>query len=115
MKNGLYTLIGKTVIGEASPAQHREENKVLSWHRRLGHISQQGLLELEKQGLLGKVKLVELSFCEDCVLGKSTRVSFSKATHKTKRTLDYIHSDLWGPAIVNSHRGARYFLTIIDD
>ena len=35
--------------------------------------------------------------------------------HKTKSTLDYAHSDLWGPSRVKTHGGNRYFLTIIDD
>lgn len=35
--------------------------------------------------------------------------------HKSqKRTLHYIHLDLWGPSKVTSHGGARYFLFIID-
>ena len=28
------------------------------WHKRLGHVSERGLVELEKQGFLGKNKLV---------------------------------------------------------
>lgn len=60
IKNGLYTLVGKTIIGEASPVQNRMEDKVLLWHRRLSYDSQQGLQELEKQGLLGEEKLGEL-------------------------------------------------------
>ena len=48
--------------------------------------------------------------------GKQKRVSFtSPAVHKTKGTLDYIHSDLWGPAHVQSKCDARYMLTFIDD
>ena len=35
--------------------------------------------------------------------------------HTTKGPLDYIHSDLWGPARVTSVGGASYMLTIIDD
>lgn len=32
---------------------------------------------------------------------------------KSQGKLDYIHSDLWGPASVQTHGGARYFLTLI--
>jgi len=43
-------------------------------------------------------------------------VKFSKkALHKTKDKLGYIHSDLWGPNIIPSKSGARYFMTLIDD
>ena len=115
IKNGLYTLIGKTVIGEVSSILEKGEDRVILWHKRLGHVSHKGLLELHKQGLLGEKKLKNLPFCEDCILGKAKRVSFKTATHTTKQTLDYVHSDLWGPARVNSHGGGSYFLSIIDD
>ncbi|WJZ90886.1 hypothetical protein VitviT2T_010001 [Vitis vinifera] len=85
------------------------------WHQRLGHISHRGLQELEKQGVLGNYKLTNLTFCEHCVFGKTTRVKFAKVVHETQNQLDYIHSDLWGPSRVSSIGGARYFLTLIDD
>lgn len=85
------------------------------WHLRLGHMSVKGLKELEKQGVLGKDKIDELDFCEDCVFGKSTRHSFKHLTSKSIGILDYIHSDLWGPAQTSSLGGNNYFLSIIDD
>lgn len=56
----------------------------------------------------------ELSFCEDSIFGKATKVSFKTAIHQIKQVLDYVHSNLWGPSRVPSHGGARYFMTIID-
>lgn len=115
IKNGLYTLIRKIVIGEVSLVQNKNEDKVKLWHLRISHISQKGLRELEKHCLLEKEKLRELPFCEDCIFGKATRVGFKMTTHQTKQTLDYIHSDMWEPSKVASHGVARYFLPIIDD
>ncbi|KAL6138517.1 hypothetical protein ACLB2K_063799 [Fragaria x ananassa] len=40
---------------------------------------------------------------------------FPKAIHRTKGTLDYIHSDCWGPSRVDSLGGHRYFMSMIDD
>lgn len=97
IKNGLYTLVGKSVIGKTSPIQDQNLYKVKLWHLRLGHIGQKGLDELRKQGLLGKDNLEKLPFCKDCVFGIFTKVSFKNATHKIKQTLNYIHSNLWGP------------------
>ncbi|TXG60466.1 hypothetical protein EZV62_015039 [Acer yangbiense] len=37
----------------------------------------------------------------------SKRVKFTTDTHRTKGILDYIHSDLWGPAPVESKGGSR--------
>lgn len=52
IKNGLYLLVGRTVMGEVSFIQDQNLDKVKMWHLRLGHIGQKGLDELEKQGLL---------------------------------------------------------------
>lgn len=90
-------------------------NRVKLCHLRLGYIRQKGLDELKKQGLLGKDSLEKLSFCEDCVFGKSRKESFKTATQKTKQTLDYIQPNLWGLSKIHSHGGATYFMSIIDD
>ena len=86
------------------------------WHNRLGHISHKGLQVLASKGLLPKVKSVETDFCENCMLGKQKRVSFSKAGRELKtEKLDLVHSDVWGPAPVQSFGGSRYYVTFIDD
>ena len=56
-----------------------------------------------------------MEFCEDCILGKSSRLRFETAAHTTKEKLGYIHSDLWGPTQVTSLGGCKYFLIFIDD
>ena len=85
------------------------------WHKRLGHISEASLHELEKREVLGKKGLGKLEFCENCVLGKSTRVSFGRGQHTTDGVIDYVHADLWGPSRVESMSGCQYFLSIVDD
>ncbi len=82
----------------------------------LGHISERGLFVLSKRDLLDGQKIEFMDFCEHCVFGKQTRVKFDKkAVRKTSGTVDYIHSDLWGPNRIPSKSGARYFMTLIDD
>ncbi|GJY48019.1 retrovirus-related pol polyprotein from transposon TNT 1-94 [Tanacetum coccineum] len=85
------------------------------WHKRLGHISEAGLQVLEKQGLFSKKSIGTLNFYENCVLGKSHRISYGVGRHSTQGVLDYVHSDLWGPSQVESLGGKRYFLSIVDD
>ena len=93
-KNGIYSLLGITVIGSSSLVASTSMDNTMLWHRRLGHVSEKGLIKLSKQGLMGKEKLQELEFCETCVYGKSSSVKFGTGIHRTKGTLDYIHSDL---------------------
>ncbi|XP_021980554.1 uncharacterized mitochondrial protein AtMg00300-like [Helianthus annuus] len=97
VKNNIYMLDCKIVDGVAALASEEGNDEALKWHKRLGHISQQGLIELSKQ-VLGELKNCDISFCESCVLGKQKRVKFSKGKHISMGVLDYVHSDLWGAA-----------------
>ncbi|GJX46764.1 retrotransposon protein, putative, ty1-copia subclass [Tanacetum coccineum] len=92
-----------------------QNGRVKVWHKRLGHISEAGLHELEKREVLGNKGLGKLEFCKNCVLGKSTRVSFGRGQHMTEGVIDYVHADLWGPSRVESMSGCRYFLSIVND
>lgn len=117
-KSNLYFLDGSTVTGRvsisSSPDNQTSDSSRL-WHMRLGHVGEKALQGLVKQGLLKGAKTGKIDFCEHCVLGKQTRVKFGAAIHRTKGTLDYIHTDVWGPSRNVSLGGKRYFVTFIDD
>jgi hypothetical protein len=71
--------------------------------------------KLSRRGLLGSRKTCILRFCEHCVFGKQTRLRFSRSVHTTRGILDYVHTDLWGPAPVASVKSRKYFLTFVHD
>ena len=81
----------------------------------LGHMSENGMEKLSRKGLLDGQKTSRLQFCKHDIFGKQKRVRFSSGIHKSKGLLDYLHSDLWGPAKLSSMGGIIYMLTIIDD
>ena len=71
--------------------------------------------------LMSKRKLPELKstkfdMCESYILGKKNKVSFLK-TGKTLKAekLELVHIDLWGPSLVISLGGSKYYITFIDD
>ncbi|KAL0373889.1 UNVERIFIED_CONTAM: Retrovirus-related Pol polyprotein from transposon TNT 1-94 [Sesamum radiatum] len=77
------------------------------WHKRLGHMSAKGLDLLHKQGMI-KDKCDNMSFCDDCILGKHHKVQFPSSSQKPSSSsciLDYVHADVWGPANVPTHGG----------
>ncbi|XP_065044048.1 retrovirus-related Pol polyprotein from transposon TNT 1-94 isoform X1 [Musa acuminata AAA Group] len=114
----LYILQGTTVIGSVAVSSSSLSDSDITklWHMRLGHMSEKCLSILSKRSLLCGQSTGPLDFCEHCIFGKQKRVGFnSPAVHKTKGTIDYIRSDLWGPAHIQSKGGARYLLTFIDD
>ncbi|KAL0292972.1 UNVERIFIED_CONTAM: Retrovirus-related Pol polyprotein from transposon TNT 1-94 [Sesamum radiatum] len=87
------------------------------WHKRLGHMSTKGLDLLHKQGMI-KEKCDDMSFCDDCILGKHHKVQFPSSSQKPSSSsciLDYVHADVWGPANVPTYGSNRYFLSIIDN
>ncbi|KAF3680130.1 hypothetical protein FXO38_02446 [Capsicum annuum] len=112
-----YVLQNTTVIGDitVSTSSLSESDIAKLWHIRLGHMSEKGMTELRRRGLLDGQSITKLEFCEHCIFGKQKRVRFTKGIHSTKGTLDYIYFDLWGPARVPSRGVTDYLLTIIDD
>nr|AAM08562.1 Putative retroelement [Oryza sativa Japonica Group]AAM10749.1 Putative retroelement [Oryza sativa Japonica Group] len=113
----LYHLRGTTILGNVAAVSDSLSNSDATnlWHMRLGHMSEIGLAELSKRGLLDGQSIKKLKFCEHCIFGKHKRVKFNTSTHTTEGILDYVHSDLWGPARKTSFGGARYMMTIVDD
>nr|GFC40519.1 retrovirus-related Pol polyprotein from transposon TNT 1-94 [Tanacetum cinerariifolium] len=93
-ENCVYPLDGWAELCEASVGL--QENKKLGqvWHKRPRHINEAGLHELEKRDVLGNKGLGKLEFYENCVLRKSTRVSFGLGQHTTDGVIDYVHADL---------------------
>lgn len=64
------------------------------WHARMGHISQRGLTELTKQGLIRVDKEVDASTCEECIMAKSKKLSYELSHNRISKPLDYVHADL---------------------
>ncbi|KAJ4719063.1 Retrovirus-related Pol polyprotein from transposon TNT 1-94 [Melia azedarach] len=116
-RDTLYFLQGSTLSSSVAVASSEidKDNMTKLWHMRLGHMSARGMQILSKGDLLCGHKIKDLEFCEHCILGKLHRSKFPKAIHRTKGTLDYIHSDCWGPSRVESLGSHRYFVSMIDD
>ena len=56
------------------------------------------------------------NLCDSCRHGKQTRANFKrKEQHSTSKPLELIHTDLCGPARVQSLQGEGYFMLFIDD
>ncbi|KAJ4723126.1 Retrovirus-related Pol polyprotein from transposon TNT 1-94 [Melia azedarach] len=105
----LYFLQGFTLSSSVAVVSSEidKDNMTKLWHMRLGHMSARGMQILSKGDLLCGHKIKDLEFCEHCIFGKLHRSKFPKAIHRTKGTLDYIHSDCWGPSRVESLGGKK--------
>jgi len=90
------------------------EIDVITWHARLGHIGQDRMNRLAKEGHLGPFSKIDMPTCENCLAGKITRKPFGKAK-RAEVPLQLIHSNICGPMNVRARSGATYFITFIDD
>ncbi|KAG8500494.1 hypothetical protein CXB51_002743 [Gossypium anomalum] len=79
-----------TVTGDAAIASSSlsDDDITKLWHMRLGHMSENSMVELSKRGLLDGQGICKLNFCEHCVFGKQKRVRFTRRIHITKGTRD---------------------------
>ncbi|GJU63336.1 retrovirus-related pol polyprotein from transposon TNT 1-94 [Tanacetum coccineum] len=89
------------------------------WHHRLSHLNFDTINLLSKNDIvtgLPKLKFVKDHLCSSCELGKAKRKSFKKkTTPSSKRRLQLLDMDLYGPMRVESINGKKYVLVIIDD
>jgi len=87
------------------------------WHRRLAHCSPTTIQEMEKVGLVDRLRVTQKDLrgkCKDCILGHQTRRPFDDETEKGLEPLELVAFDLWGPSRVQSMGGKTYFMPIID-
>nr|GEU69588.1 hypothetical protein [Tanacetum cinerariifolium] len=65
---------------------------------------------------LPKLKFVKDHLCSSCELGKAKCKTFKTKTFpSSKRRLQILHMDLYGPMRVESFNGKKYVLIIVDD
>src|ERR1700683_2695572 len=91
-------------------------------HYSLGHLNYQAIKAMVRKGLITGIKLstkelnITPPICPACALGKATHASFppSKSEH-ANTVLGLVHSDLWGPAPVQTITSTRYVITFTDD
>lgn len=116
-ERGLYKM-----IREGEEANAVSEPLTLDMlHRRLGHIAPAAAQKLVRDGLVSGLKLegdggVDF-LCESCAYGKMTRRPIAKVREGegAKEFGEEVHSDVWGPARVETKKGRRYYVTFIDD
>lgn len=115
---GLYRVAG-LALPDSLHANVAHPVSISTLHRQYGHISHRALVQMVKLGMIKGVDLdfnSEPSFCETCVKAKITRKPLPQATET--RATEYggrVHSDLWGPAPVESIGHSVYMITFTDD
>lgn len=121
--NGLYRISGLTTSDALESSLYTHTANIYmsmnELHQKFAHISHDALRDMVKSGAVEGIKAdldSPQSFCETCVKAKITRVPFPKESKTRAKTYgERIHSDLWGPAPVDSLGHKRYCITFTDE
>ncbi|XP_022894035.1 uncharacterized protein LOC111408520 [Olea europaea var. sylvestris] len=94
IENGMLKMIKGTLVF----IKGTKKNDIYITIGKLTYVDIKGLKLLNEKCAFGNDCVSNLSFCDHCVLGKHHKISFPSSIHKAKSMLEYVHSDLWGPA-----------------
>ena len=119
-KKGLYQVYMINLDEEARATGTRDALSIDKLHRCLGHMSHERVKLLVAKGLVEGLNLdksSEASDCESCEWAKGTRKVIVKVREgeSCKVVGEEVHSDLWGPAPVESLGRKRYYISFTDD
>lgn len=111
-RDGLYYLDRTSTPLALSTRCGSSTDELLLLHCRLGHLSFQSLGRMFPSLLAScyKEKLV----CDICELAKHTRANYPSNGERSKEPFEVVHSDVWGPSVVTSLLGERWYVTFID-
>ena len=88
-------------------------------HKCMGHIAPAATRAMVTKNLAEGLDVNlsnEVEFCEACVKAKITRQPVpSESSTRATRYGERIHSDVWGPAQVQSLQGKYYYVSFTDD
>ena len=86
------------------------------WHLRLGHINQNRIKRLVKDGPLSSLEVKPLSNCESCLESKMIKRPFTGKGQGVGSRMPRISTHRFcGPLNVQARVGFEYFITFTDD
>lgn len=117
LSNGLYVLDLDMPIYNinAKRLKPNELNPTYLWHCRLGHINENRISKLHKDGFLDSFDFESYETCRSCLLGKMTKAPFTGQGERASDLLGLIHTDVCGPLNITARGGFHYFITFTDD
>ncbi|PKU83090.1 Retrovirus-related Pol polyprotein from transposon TNT 1-94 [Dendrobium catenatum] len=87
---------------------------MMPWHNRLGHPHFKILNLVSKCNPCLNIDFNKFS-CSSCILAKGHKLPFESSENRRHIPLEVVHSDVWGPAPVESLQGYRFYVLFIDD
>ncbi|GJX12091.1 retrovirus-related pol polyprotein from transposon TNT 1-94 [Tanacetum coccineum] len=116
-KNGLYVMKLGNKSQEKLCLATVVDNSTL-WHKRLGYANMRLIQSLSSKELVRNLPKLKYDkhFCDACEIRKQAYASHkAKNMVSTKRCLELLHMDLFGPSEIKSYGGNLYTLVVVDD
>ncbi|GJS00979.1 retrovirus-related pol polyprotein from transposon TNT 1-94 [Tanacetum coccineum] len=116
-KNGLYVMKLGNKSRDKLCLATVVDNSTL-WHRRISHANMRLIQSLSSKELVRNLPKLKYDkhFCDACKIGKQAHASHkAKNMVSTKRCLELLHMDLFGPSAIKSYGGNLYTLVVVDD
>ena len=88
-------------ISSAFVSYFDSNSESVKWYARLGHVGQDRINRLAKEGFLDRLTRVKLHRCESCLASNATMKPFGKAL-RASSPLELIHLDICGPMNVKA-------------
>lgn len=119
MSQGLYRVYSAREESAGYAGRVKELLTIDELHRRLGHVMHEAAKKLVDDGLIKGVELDEESkptVCVSCEWGKGHQKAIRKVREEEEPddVGDEVHSDLWGPASVETINRKEYFTSFTD-
>ena len=84
------------------------------WHNRLGHLAIKVVDNVLSLCNSSNANKEILDFYKACCRGKHHKCRFFLSTSIYTKPLEPIHNDLWGPSLVLSSSGYKYYMHFTD-
>ena len=112
-QNTLYVMEAKLHKEDINVVQ--QDGRIELWHRRLGHISEKRLQNLDRKKTLLNLQGMPLKACDHCLVRKAHGVAFhTNPPSRRPNVIDLIHTNVHTMK-TRTIGGALYFVTFIDD
>jgi len=109
MSNGLYNL------DLDMPIYNNKLNPTYLWSCRLGHINENHISKLHKDGILEFFDFEPYETYRSCLLENMTNTAFTEKGEKDSDLLGLMNTDVCGPLNTLARGGFHYFITFTDD
>lgn len=119
LKKGLYYV--SPSVNQASNVEYstHSHSKLNLWHHKFAHANLDYIVRTSQLNAVKGMPSLKKSrnfSCDSCKINKHRKVSFHTVEGiRSRRPLDLLYLDVWGPSNTTGLRGERYYLSITDD